>query len=256
MNPFRTTFSSFALLLSILVQNAGAQGDPRPAAMALTLDGAVRKALENNPAHRSARETWKAAKARVPQAEAWEDPKVSFEQTLGRLRRHVAVCLTEEKQRLSVARRSALLREPQRRWQEAVQRLDTNGDNLRRGAVQALNSRREKLRGFESVLKQHRPDQLLALRKHQLEALGSRMDALTDRKLQHLEQKLASCASCLRLVSPQATLERGYTITSSARGVILHSAEEAAAAEALVTRFADGKVESGGARVLPESSEG
>lgn len=179
-----------------------------------------------------------------------------LEQTLGRLRRHVAVCLTEEKQRLSVARRSALLREPQRRWQEAVQRLDTNGDNLRRGAVQALNSRREKLRGLESVLKQHRPDQLLALRRHQLEAFSSRLDALTDRKLQHLKQKLASCASCLRLVSPQATLERGYTITSSARGVILHSAEEAAAAKALVTQFADGKVESGGARMLPESSEG
>ena len=82
------SFVAFALLAgnsgAQLAGNSGAQTvaprDPAP----ITLDAVIREALANNPAIQSARENWEAMKARVPQARAWDDPKVSFQDAAGR----------------------------------------------------------------------------------------------------------------------------------------------------------------------------
>jgi outer membrane protein, heavy metal efflux system len=50
----------------------------------LTLDDAVAAALENNPGIKTARAKWESARQRIPQAAAWEDPKLSFNSLLGR----------------------------------------------------------------------------------------------------------------------------------------------------------------------------
>jgi exodeoxyribonuclease VII large subunit len=49
----------------------------------------------------------------------------------------------------------------------------------------------------------------------------------------------------LRALSPQAVLMRGYSITTIKKGgVIVRSTKQVKAGERLVTRFADGEVES------------
>ena len=50
----------------------------------LTLKDAVAGALENNPSIKTARAKWESARQRIPQAAAWEDPKLSFNSLLGR----------------------------------------------------------------------------------------------------------------------------------------------------------------------------
>ncbi len=50
----------------------------------LTLNDAVVAALENNPSIKTARAKWESARQRIPQAAAWEDPKLSFNSLLGR----------------------------------------------------------------------------------------------------------------------------------------------------------------------------
>ncbi|MDD5199044.1 MAG: TolC family protein, partial [Terrimicrobiaceae bacterium] len=45
----------------------------------LTLQNAVAEALANNPSIRAALRKWSAARARVPQAKAWDDPRVSYD---------------------------------------------------------------------------------------------------------------------------------------------------------------------------------
>jgi outer membrane protein TolC len=50
----------------------------------LTLNDAVAAALENNPGIKTARAKWESARQRIPQAAAWEDPKLSFNSLLGR----------------------------------------------------------------------------------------------------------------------------------------------------------------------------
>jgi outer membrane protein, heavy metal efflux system len=50
----------------------------------LVLSDAVTAALENNPAIKTARAKWESARQRIPQAAAWEDPKLSVNSLLGR----------------------------------------------------------------------------------------------------------------------------------------------------------------------------
>jgi outer membrane protein, heavy metal efflux system len=50
----------------------------------LTLIETVTTALQNNPSIKTARAKWESAKQRIPQAAAWEDPKLSVNSLLGR----------------------------------------------------------------------------------------------------------------------------------------------------------------------------
>jgi outer membrane protein, heavy metal efflux system len=50
----------------------------------LALSDVVTAALENNPAIKTARAKWESARQRIPQAAAWEDPKLSVNSLLGR----------------------------------------------------------------------------------------------------------------------------------------------------------------------------
>ena len=55
----------------------------------------------------------------------------------------------------------------------------------------------------------------------------------------------------LVLLSPEGTLERGYSITLGAGGALVRNASAVAAGENLVTRFRDGRVESQVTGILP-----
>jgi outer membrane protein, heavy metal efflux system len=50
----------------------------------LALSDAVTAALENNPAIKTARAKWESGRQRIPQAAAWEDPKLTVNSLLGR----------------------------------------------------------------------------------------------------------------------------------------------------------------------------
>lgn len=50
----------------------------------LTLAGAIAEALANNPGIQSALRKWNAARARVPQAKSWDDPRLSYDNVAGR----------------------------------------------------------------------------------------------------------------------------------------------------------------------------
>jgi len=50
----------------------------------LALKDAVAAALENNPSIKTARAKWESARQRIPQAAAWEDPKLSFNSLVSR----------------------------------------------------------------------------------------------------------------------------------------------------------------------------
>lgn len=76
--------TSFSIVLACQAE------PPRPSnvtgkpAVRLTLAAATEAALANNPRIVEARAKWEAYKARVPQAAAWDDPKISTSTSLGR----------------------------------------------------------------------------------------------------------------------------------------------------------------------------
>src|SRR5207247_5705907 len=58
-----------------------AEATPQPGAPTnvLVIEWVVREVLSNNPSLKAARSTWEAMRSRVPQARAWEDPRVGVD---------------------------------------------------------------------------------------------------------------------------------------------------------------------------------
>ncbi len=69
---------------------------PLAAAKELTLGEATAEALANNPRIHAAQRKWKAALARVPQAKAWEDPRLSYDNVAGRFVQVPANAFTDQ----------------------------------------------------------------------------------------------------------------------------------------------------------------
>src|SRR5438477_217063 len=84
------TKTTYLLLLSLTLVLAGqmadaSDGDVRPTeGGSLTLREVTSAALANNPSIKGALRKWNAAKARITQAAAWEDPRVSGESRVHR----------------------------------------------------------------------------------------------------------------------------------------------------------------------------
>jgi cobalt-zinc-cadmium efflux system outer membrane protein len=69
--------------VAVLAQEPMSKARPTKSGQ-LTLTDAVAAALQNNPTIKAARAKWESAKQRIPQAAAWEDPKLSVNSLLGR----------------------------------------------------------------------------------------------------------------------------------------------------------------------------
>ena len=95
-----------------------------------------------------------------------------------------------------------------------------------------------------SDLRLHRPDQKLALMRQQMKALAARGRDSFARQLQLRRERLKRIAEMLRLLSPEHTLQRGYTLTTDAEGNLLRSVKDAPSGSTLITKLRDGKVTS------------
>ncbi len=171
-----------------------------------------------------------------------------IEQVLARLQRHLTVICERHRHRLAGFLRGTLHREPVRCLQSAAQRLDSAVEGLRWAIRSNATTRKERLQALNAIVRQHRPDQQLAIRRQQVTAMRQRLGQALKHQLAEDRRRLASARDLLELISPQATLERGYTITSTPKGKLLTSAVEAAASKRIVTRFAEGSIE---AEVIP-----
>src|SRR5438094_2157994 len=86
----KTTTFLFLLTTSLSIRNqiAADGGEYGAASSRLSLGEVTRAVLENNPAIKEAENRWRAAQARIRQANAWDDPRVVGE---SRVRRYVDV---------------------------------------------------------------------------------------------------------------------------------------------------------------------
>jgi exodeoxyribonuclease VII large subunit len=173
-----------------------------------------------------------------------------------RLHREVSGCVGRQKSRIEVLARARLFGEPRHRFADAAQRIDGASEALRqalRTRTEVEQRRIEKLRG---VLREHRPDQQIALRRQQVNGLQRRLAERVQQLVALRIQELRRVSQMLRVLSPEATLERGYTITTDERGALLTAAAEVSGGMKLQTRFRDGSVSSTVPRERKSSGSG
>jgi exodeoxyribonuclease VII large subunit len=156
--------------------------------------------------------------------------------------RQVAGRVERERGRLATLAKGRLFSEPGRRLRESAQRIDLAREQALRAAIHSLAIRRHRLSEQAGRLAAHRPDQILAARA---ESLRARVLSLTERAGRAIERKrhrLERAAASLRVLSPTATLERGYSITLDAAGHAVRSANSAKPGDRLLTRLRDGTI--------------
>jgi exodeoxyribonuclease VII large subunit len=161
-----------------------------------------------------------------------------------RIHREVAACLQKQRRRLEYLSRGALLREPRHQLEGAAQRLDAAADSLHRAVRERVASERQRIVSHAAVLRHHRPDHLLALRRQQVATLRRTMTERAQQALARRLRELHRIGEMLRVLSPEATLDRGYTITTNEAGTVIRQAAAVVSGTRLRTRFQDGAVNS------------
>lgn len=160
------------------------------------------------------------------------------------LQRGAAARLGGERRRVEFLARSALFREPQDRLAQAAQRADLAREALQRAVRGPLATARQRLGDALARLRQHRPDQLLALRRGQFSAVRARFAEQFQQMAQARRERLSRLEQMLRVLSPDATLNRGYSITTTPDGAIIRSVTQVEPRAKLVTRLRDGSFHS------------
>jgi exodeoxyribonuclease VII large subunit len=131
-------------------------------------------------------------------------------------------------------------REDSDRYRELSQKHSRLSDFMQR----RLRIASERLKSIDRHLVFRRPEQMIETRQYRLDLLEERLDRLMNHRIQTMSDRLGKAAASLEALSPLSILARGYTLTESAEGRLIQKASEVKVGNTLLTRFADGVVES------------
>ncbi|MGM8933502.1 exodeoxyribonuclease VII large subunit [Pseudomonas neustonica] len=134
------------------------------------------------------------------------------------------------------------LRHPGERLAQQAQRLDELELRLRRALTQQLTQQQQQLTHLRTRLQTQHPGRHLSQLRDQLEQLEARLPRAMQNQLKQQRQQLEQLAQTLHLVSPLATLGRGYSILLDDNGTAVRSASAASAGQRLKARLHDGEL--------------
>ena len=149
--------------------------------------------------------------------------------------------LARERMRLDGLTRR--MRHPGERLRQQAQRLDDLDMRLRRAFAQQLNGRSHKLAQLEARLAGQHPGRHLKLLRQRLDSLAERLPRAMKEGLKARRLALHSQMQTLHVVSPLATLGRGYSILLDERGRAIRSAAATQPGQRLKARLGEGELE-------------
>lgn len=147
------------------------------------------------------------------------------------------------RERLRLEGVSKRLRHPGERLRQQAQRLDDLDMRLRRAFNQQLGNQRERLARLDARLAAQHPGRNLALLRQRLDGLAARLPRAMQGQLRSQRQQLGALAAQLQIVSPLATLGRGYAILLDERGQAVRRAAQTQPGQRLKARLAEGELD-------------
>lgn len=178
-----------------------------------------------------------AAELLAPHQQDWFEQLGQLQQRLKR-----AVFQLVERYQITLESVRKRLRHPAERMQQNSQRLDDLELRLLQNFKhKLLNYQQQAEHLIKRLLAQHPSKQLVSLRQ-QLIVTEQQLKQLIQAKLKQSHWQLASQMQALQIVSPLATLERGYSILSTAQGEIIQTAEQVQRGQILQARLNKGQL--------------
>jgi exodeoxyribonuclease VII large subunit len=188
------------------------------------------------------------ADLRAPTPSAAAELIVPDSAELGRRVNELANCLQkclrsfllQSQTRLRFLSERTLARELTQRLRDAQQQLDLTAESLRRRLKQFVVDARAALSSRTQALKSHDPKRELVTRRTTLADLQRRFTAQPPRLLQNAQQRFRRVEAILRVLGPEATLRRGYSITTDTAGNVIQTITAIRHGSRINTRVADG----------------
>jgi len=160
------------------------------------------------------------------------------------LQKYLRNFLQQSLTRLRFLSERTLARELIQRMRDAQQQLDLTAESLRRKSKQFVTDARAALATRAQSLKSHDPKREVALCRTRAIDLERRIAAQPARLLQNARQRFQRVEGILRVLGPDATLRRGYSITTDAAGKVIQTIAAARPKSKIRTRVSDGEFES------------
>jgi exodeoxyribonuclease VII large subunit len=130
------------------------------------------------------------------------------------------------------------------RIRDAGQRLDHSRETLRRGLTHKIDNYRRGLVHIIAALQARSPARELLLRRNRFGDLRRRFGELPKRALENAQHRFQRIEGILRVLGPDATLRRGYSITRNERGELIRTVTAVRPKMKIRTRVSDGEFES------------
>jgi exodeoxyribonuclease VII large subunit len=138
----------------------------------------------------------------------------------------------------------ALARQVLNRTREAQQRLDHSREMLKRCLAHKVDSYKQGLLHIYRALEARSPARELMVRRNRFADLYRRFVACPPRLVENARHRFQRVEGVLRVLGPDATLRRGYSITTDDRGKIIRTATAVRTKMKIRTRVSDGEFES------------
>jgi exodeoxyribonuclease VII large subunit len=137
---------------------------------------------------------------------------------------------------------SVYLREPKRLLSERQQQVDQIELKLVNFWNATLEQRRARVEKIVAILTAFRPDRLFDMKRRELSSLEGRLKQAVFTELTQNRNRVAEYGKMIRLLGPQQTLERGYSITLDGNGEVVRSIRSVRPGDKLLTRLLDGEI--------------
>jgi exodeoxyribonuclease VII large subunit len=173
------------------------------------------------------------------------------QELLERLRRwevsvqaRVRQALQQRSRMLGLMGHAALDRVVERAMANRQQSLDEARQLLEYAVQRQWQQRQTKLHQLEIALGRHTPALELQRRRSRLALLQERLQASVTHRFARIREQLEHQRRLLASLSPDATIARGYSLTTNATGKPLQSKQELKPGDTIRTKFKDGTVTS------------
>ncbi|MFL6528209.1 MAG: exodeoxyribonuclease VII large subunit [Chthoniobacterales bacterium] len=160
------------------------------------------------------------------------------------LQRYVNNCIGQSIARLRMLSERTLTRELMTRMREAQQTLDIASESLRREVQQRLADARLAITTFAQTMRGRSPAREVVMCRTRTSELQRRLAKAPASTLSHLHDRFAHSESLLRVLGPDATLRRGYSITTDEKGQVIRTTSAVKPKMKIRTRVSDGEFES------------
>jgi exodeoxyribonuclease VII large subunit len=138
----------------------------------------------------------------------------------------------------------ALARQLLNRVREAQQRLDHARETLQRCLAHRIDSYKRSLLHIAAALQPRKLSGELMMRRNRFADLHRRLIACPGHLLENAKHRFQHIEGILRVLGPDATLRRGYSITTNERGKIIRTIAAVRPKMKIRTRVSDGEFSS------------